>query len=97
MANTYICLLNWTEKGLESVKQSPSRLDAARKAFESEGASIKDVYLTIGPYDLVCVVEAGDDAALARLLLKLGSQGNVRSTTMRAFAEAEYRSIAAAV
>jgi uncharacterized protein with GYD domain len=93
MATTYVCLLNWTQKGIENVKQSPSRLDAAREAFAAEGATLRDFYLTVGPYDMVCVAEAPDDAVVARILLKLGSQGGVRTTTLRAFPEAEYRKI----
>ena len=88
MATTYVCLLNWTQRGIENVKQSAGRLDAAREAFEAEGATLKDFYLTVGAYDMICVAEAPDDATVAKVLLKIGSQGNVRTTTLRAFPEA---------
>lgn len=93
MATTYICLLNWTQKGIENVKQGPARLDAAREAFEAEGARLRDFYLTVGSYDMICVAEAPDDATVAKILLKIGSQGSVRTTTLRAFSEEEYRKI----
>ena len=90
---TYISLLRWTQQGAAGLKNSPKRLDAARKAFKKLGAEIKDVYLTMGRCDLVCVIEAPDDESAARALLSLGSQGNVQSETLKAFTEAEYRKI----
>ncbi len=90
---TYITLLRWTQKGAAELKYSPSRLDAGREAFKKVGAEIKDVYMTMGRYDLVCVVEAPDDATAARALLSLGSQGNIQSETLKAFTEDEYRKI----
>jgi uncharacterized protein with GYD domain len=94
---TYISMLRWTEQGASALKDSPKRLDAARKAFKKLGAEIKDVYLTMGRYDLVCVIEAPDDGTAARALLLLGSQGNVQSETLKAFPEAEYRKIVRSV
>jgi uncharacterized protein with GYD domain len=94
---TYISMLTWTEQGAAGLKDSPKRLDAARKAFKKLGAEIKDVYLTMGRYDLVCVIEAPDDGTAARALLSLGSQGNVQSETLKAFTEAEYRKIVKSV
>jgi uncharacterized protein with GYD domain len=90
---SYIALLNWTPQGSASVKDSPSRLDAGRKAFKKLGVKIKDTYLTMGRYDLVCVIEAPDDETFARAILSLASQGNVRTETLKAFTEAEYRKI----
>lgn len=90
---TYIVLINYTEQGIKNVKDSPSRLDAARQMMKDMGGELKDTYLTIGNYDLVAVVEAPSDEILARFALKLGSLGNVRTTTLRAFNEAEYRDI----
>jgi uncharacterized protein with GYD domain len=90
---SYIVLLKWTAQGIANVKDSPSRLDAGRKAFKKDGVKIKDTYLTMGRYDLVCVVEASDDEAFARAMISLGSQGNVQTETLKAFSEAEYRKI----
>jgi len=90
---TYICLANWTQKGIESVRESPERLDAAREAFEEQGVTLRDFYMTVGQYDFVMTLEATDDVALAKSLLAVAQVGNVRTTTLRAFAEDEYREI----
>ena len=94
---TYICLCNWTQKGIENVKESPKRLDAARGFFKEMGVEIKDFYMTSGRYDIVLVLEAKDEAALARTMLAQGSKGGIRTETLRAFNEDEYRKIIGAV
>ncbi|HEY3041448.1 MAG TPA: GYD domain-containing protein [Pyrinomonadaceae bacterium] len=90
---TYISLLRWTQQGIASVKDSPKRLDAGREAFRKLGVEIKDTYLTMGRYDLVCVLEGASDEAVAKALLSLGSQGNIQTETLKAWTEAEYREI----
>lgn len=90
---TYITLLNWTEQGIGKIKSSPKRLDAGRKAFKKAGCELKDVYLTMGPYDLVCVIEAPDGETAAKAILSLGAAGSVRTLTLPAFTEDEYRTI----
>lgn len=90
---TYISLVQFTQKGLESIKDSPKRLDAARKAFEDAGVKIKEFYLVMGEYDIVTISEASNDEAVAKTSLMLGSKGNVRTRTFRAFTEAEYRKL----
>jgi len=90
---TYISLLRWTQQGVASVKNSPKRLDAGRKAFKKLGVELKDTYLTMGRYDLVCVIEGPSDEAVAKALLSLGSQGNIQSETLKAWTEDEYRKI----
>jgi uncharacterized protein with GYD domain len=90
---TYIALLKWTQQGLQNVKQSPSRLDAARKGFEAAGAKMKDFYMVTGQYDMIAVVEAPDDVALAKAILSSTSKGSITSETCRAFTEEEYRRI----
>jgi uncharacterized protein with GYD domain len=90
---SYIVLMNWTEQGARSVRESPKRLDAARKQLGDMGGSFKAFYLTMGEYDMVAVVEAPDDAVLARFSLMLAAGGNVRTRTMKAFPEFAYREI----
>lgn len=90
---TYITLLNWTEQGIAKVKASPKRLDAGRKAFKKMGVEIKDTYLTMGQYDLVCVIEAPDGETAAKAILSLGADGNVRTLTLPAFTEDQFRKI----
>ena len=76
---TYIGLFKWTQQGIANVKDSPSRLDSGRKAFKKMGVKIKDTYLTMGRYDLVCIIEAPDDETFARAMLLLGSLGNIQT------------------
>jgi uncharacterized protein with GYD domain len=90
---TYIALLKWTPQGLKDVKQSPSRLDAARKGFQAAGVTMKDFYMVTGQYDMVAIVEAPDDTTLAKAILTAASQGSIMSETCRAFNEQEYRQI----
>ena len=90
---TYIALINYTEQGIRNVKDSPDRADAARKVLEEMGGVWKDIYLTIGSYDIVLVFEAPSDEVAAKFLLAVGSAGNIRTTTLKAFPEAEYREI----
>ena len=94
---TYITLLRWTQQGVANVKDSPKRLDAGREAFKQFGVEIKDTYLTMGRYDLVCVIEGPDDETVARALLTLGSQGNVQTETLPAFTEDQFRKITGSV
>ena len=89
----YIMLINYTEQGIRNVRGSPKRADAARFLAKSCGAELKDLYLTMGQYDLIAIVEADKDDAVARFALALSSIGNVRSTTLKAFTEQEYRNI----
>ena len=89
----YITLLNWTDQGIKNVKDSPKRLDSVRDLAKKNGCEMRDIYLTIGAYDLVSILEAPDDETAAKLLLKIGSAGNVRSTTLKAFPEDAYRKI----
>ncbi len=90
---SYLSLINWTEQGIGDVKESPARLDAAKQAVEAAGGRMIFFYMTMGEYDLAMLIEAPNDEAAAGVLLALGSQGSIRSTTMRAFTEEEYRTI----
>jgi|SRR5579862_4414205 len=92
---TFIVLFNWTEQGIKGYKDSPKRVDAAAELWGDLGVRIKDIYWTIGPYDLVGVVDAPDPEALASALLRLGAAGNVRTTTLRAFDRAEAEAVIA--
>lgn len=89
----YVILANWTDQGARSAKDSPRRLDAAKKALKDMGGEFKSFYLTMGDYDIVAVYEAPDDAVAARFNLQLGMLGNIRTRTLKAFPEAAYREI----
>lgn len=90
---TYIVLINWTDQGIRNVKESPRRLDAAKKLLAEMGGSFKQFFLTMGDYDMVAVCEAPDDAVFARFGLALGMGGNVRTRTLKAFPEGAYREL----
>ncbi len=94
---TYIMLAKWTDQGIQKVKDSPRRLDMARKALKEMDGDFKHFFLTMGDYDMVAVYEAPDDAVAARFNLQLGMLGNVRTRTMKAFPEAAYREIIASL
>ncbi len=94
---TYISLLRYTQQGIEKIKESPARLDAARKAFEQLGANLKGFYLVAGQYDAIVIAEAPDAATIAKASLALGAAGNVRGETLCAFTEEEYRKIIGAL
>jgi uncharacterized protein with GYD domain len=87
---TYVTLANFTDQGIRNVKDSPERLGAFKAMAEKLGVSIKSVHYTVGSYDVVTVVEGSDDA-VTTVLLKLGSLGNIRTQTLRAFSAEEMK------
>ncbi len=91
---TFISLINFTDQGIRNVKESPQRYEAFRAMAEKLGVTVKGVYYTVGGYDLVVIVEGSDEAATAALL-KVGSLGNVRTQTLRAFSAEEMKGIIA--
>ncbi len=92
---TYIMLVNYTDRGIRTIKDSPDRLDDAKELAQSMGGSFKDVYLTLGAHDFVAILDLPDDAAAAKFAFALGSIGRVRTTTLKAFSEEEFRSLIA--
>ncbi|MFI5183164.1 MAG: GYD domain-containing protein [Vicinamibacteria bacterium] len=89
----YISLLTFTQKGVEAVKHQASRMDAIKQAYKAAGGELIAYYATMGQYDGVVVYRMPDDVAAASFILSTMSMGNVRSETMRAFGEDEYRQI----
>jgi uncharacterized protein with GYD domain len=89
----YVLLMNWTEQGVKTYKDSVDRSEAARTALAARGVTLKDIYWTIGPHDLVCVAEAPDDASVSAALLALAAGGNLRTTTLRGFTADEFRAV----
>ena len=82
---TYIVLGNFTDQGIRGVKDTPKRASAVREAAKKFGASVKSLYWTLGAYDVVTVVDAPDDESIAALLFSIGSLGNVRTQSLKAF------------
>ena len=93
----YVTLIRYTQQGAAKIKDSPARLDAAKKAAEAAGGKIHAWYLTMGKYDAVLISEFPNDAASAKFMLSTGSMGNVTTQTMKAFTEAEYRKLVASL
>ena len=94
---TYILLVNWTDQGIKAIKESPQRLATAKKRVEAVGGKMTGFYLVMGRYDMVAVVEAPSDEAIAAVVLSLGSGGGIRTETIKAFPEEQYNSIIAKV
>lgn len=90
---TYIALLDYTQKGIDAIKESPRRAAAFRDSASKAGITVKELYWTTGGHDGVLILEGPDDKAIMGLLLSLGRAGNVRTKTMRAFDQAEMKEI----
>src|SRR2546425_7809984 len=58
---SYVTLINWTDQGVKNFKDTVDRYEAAQEAMGQGGVSFKEIYWTVGPYDLVGIVEAPDD------------------------------------
>ena len=90
---TYMSLIKYTQKGVENMKESPDRLNAAKEIFKSMGAEIKSFYLAMGRFDAVVISEIPDDETAMKLSIKLGSAGAIRTESFRIFNENEYRKL----
>jgi len=86
---TYIGLLSFTEKGLQSIKDTTKRAAAAKEAAKKHGVNMRDMFWTLGEYDAICVLEAEDEASVAAFSIGTALQGNVRTRTLRALSAAE--------
>ena len=94
---TYITLLSYTDQGARNIKDAPQRTLAAKSAVESAGCKWLGYYLTMGEYDGVVISEAPSDELYATIVLAIASQGNIRTTTLKAFNEEEMARIIAAI
>ena len=90
---SYVTLINWTDQGVKNFKDTVDRYEAAQEAMSQGGVRFKEIYWTVGPYDLVGLVEAPDDETATAALLSVAGQGNIRTTTLRAFNASEMRSV----
>ena len=94
---TYITLLQYTQQGAEKIKDSPTRLEAAKQSVRAMGGQLKAFYLVMGQYDAVVISEAPDDETAARFALATAARGYVRTETLRAFTEEEYTKLIASL
>lgn len=90
---TYIVLASFTDQGMKNVKQTVERADAFKQMATKAGATVKDMYWTLGSRDVVAICEAPDDDTATALSLSVASRGNVRSETLRAFSLSEMKAI----
>ena len=81
----YVVLMNWTDQGVRTARDTVHRREQADALAERHGARIEEVYWTVGPYDIVTIVEAPDDESATAMMLELSSAGNLRTTTLRAY------------
>jgi uncharacterized protein with GYD domain len=89
----YVALIDWTDQGVRSFKDSVDRYEAAQNRFGELGVTFTDIQWTLGAHDIVATIEAPDDETLAAALLVVAGQGNIRTTTLRAFTVDEMRGI----
>jgi uncharacterized protein with GYD domain len=94
---TYIVLINFTEQGIRAIKDSPKRAAAATELARGFGIEVRDIFWTVGAFDGAVVLEAPDDEAVTAWALKVGSLGNVRTQTLRAFRASEFEKIIAEI
>lgn len=90
---TYVSLINWTEQGIRDFRDTTQRAEAFAKLVESSGGKVRELVWTVGQYDMVCVADFPDEEAGVAALLRVGSLGNIRSNTLRAFDAAEMAGI----
>jgi len=86
---TYIILANLTDQAMKAIKIAPKRIDKAIKNFEEMGGKLIGLYTTMGEYDYVAIGEAPSDEVAMTFLLRLGSAGDIRTKTLRAFTKGE--------
>jgi len=94
---TYISLCRWTPHGVQNIKESPNRLEAAKKGFAKVGAKLVSFYMVTGTHDMVIISEAPNDETIAKAMLTAVAGGNITSQTMRAFTEDEYKAVIASL
>ena len=90
---TYISLMKLTDQGIKDIKGAPSRVEAAAKGLEAMGGKLLNFYAVMGDYDYVGIAEAPDDETVMTYMLGLGSAGNIRTTTLKAFDKDQFAEI----
>jgi uncharacterized protein with GYD domain len=95
--SAYVLLCNYTDQGIRTIKDVPKRRAAAREMAKKFGIELKGGHLALGAYDLIVHAEAASDEAIAKYVLSMASKGNLHTTTLKVFSEAETDKIIAAV
>ncbi len=87
---TYIALYKLTDQGIKDIKNAPKRFEDSVKALQAMGGKITGFYAVMGEYDYVAIGEAPSDEVAMTFALAIGSQGSVRTTTLKAFTHEEF-------
>lgn len=90
---TFITTIKFTEKGIQDIRESPKRAAAFKAAAKKMGVKVEDIYWTLGDFDGVIIFDAPDDERATAAMLHLSSQGNVHTTTARAFGSTEMEKV----
>jgi uncharacterized protein with GYD domain len=90
---TYIMLGSFTDQGIRNVKDTTKRADAVKEAAKKYGTTMKEIFWTMGQYDMVVTLEAPDDASVSAFALAVGSAGNIRGQTLRAYSKDEMNAL----
>ena len=90
---TYVILMNLTDQGVKDIKKAPERIEQGIKAFEQMGGKVTGFYTVMGEFDYLAIGEAPSEEICTTFVLALGAQGNVRTTTLRAFTKEEIADI----
>ena len=91
----YVGLMNFTDKGIQAVKDTTKRAATAKEIAKKYGVNMREIFWTMGDCDIVCILEAEDEASIAAFALATATQGNVRSRSMRAYSASEMDKIIA--
>ena len=94
---TYLCLYSFTDQGMRNIDDTTKRADAFKALAESKGCKVREVFWTLGPYDMATICDVPDDATATAMVLALSKAGNVRTLTLRAFSKSEMDNILAKV
>ena len=89
---TYIMLTTLTAQGLQTLKSNPERLREVNRDVEELGARVLHQWATLGQYDFVNVVEAPDNATVAKVSVALGARGSAKLQTLSALTIDDYLS-----
>ncbi|MGZ9072768.1 MAG: GYD domain-containing protein [Rhodoplanes sp.] len=90
---TYVMLAHFTERGIMNVKNTATRAEEFKQMATRHGVTVKEIFWTLGQYDVVVIVDARDEMAMAALSMSAGALGNARTQTLRAFSETEIKTI----
>ncbi len=87
---TYMMFSRYTDRGIQHVKEAPTRIDNFKKMVRTLGGEVQAIYLAMGSYDTVCLISVPDEDTMAKVALTVSSWGSVRSETFRVYGEDEF-------